>query len=103
VWEIIQRSHSCNPHCAACEQAELLAVFLVPAQSAIFFSSSIAHGNQSGRQKCHKTAHALQAVAAWLLQLVLKKLLKFYTIYESRKCSIEQKIVNFFDPLFISS
>lgn len=57
--------------------------FFVTAQSA-FFSSSPTHGNQSGRQKCRETAHALQAVAeviCWPLQLVLKQLLQFRATY----------------------
>lgn len=45
--------------------------------------------------------HRLQQQSfAWLLQLVLKQLLKFYTVYESRKRSVGQVIVSFFDSLF---
>lgn len=50
--------------CAACEEAEILAGFSCCSLKSGLSSSSLVHGNQSGRYKCHKTAHVPQAVAA---------------------------------------
>lgn len=85
MWEVGNCSCGTSGQCAACKQAELLHGFFCCSSKGIL--SSPTHGNQSERQKCHETAHALQAVAeviCWLLQLVLKQVLKFQVTYENK-------------------